>query len=585
MSDIQPPQEILEEILSHFNQDNFLKAEALASTLIKQYSNNMFLLKILGVIYARQGKFNEALEYNKRVISVNVKDSEGYNNLGLCYKNLDQIEDSIYSFKEAIRLNPSYADAYYNLSNVYEIQGEYNLSFEANLQAVTNKTKNIKAYTQLGVKMMARGRNEDALAALESGRTLAPNDSELGILYSTCLIRLDRCHEAKNWLNKMLKYDPNNSDVYTNLGHALMSEGNFSEAILALEKAISLNKNNAKAHFNLSQIKKYTAKDPHLLLMESLYESCSLNRNDRCLLSFALAKATGDVGDLQKEFLLLKEGNALRHSQVRYDDAEEIELSSKLKSNFSRINENSLSLHDVDVGIIPIFIIGMPRSGTSLVEQILSSHDEIKACGELSYVSEFGAAISEGHIKATKQSVLNFRYKYLEKINNMCNKSSMVIDKMPFNFKYLGIILSAFPEAKIIHVKRCPEATCWGIYKICFSKDSNALNFAYDLLSIKNYFLRYADLMKFYSQHFGKKIFDLNYDVLVNKQETITKSLIQYLNIEWDNKFLFPEKNRSPVRTASLLQVREKVYKGSSAKWEKYKPFLDGVFDDLEKYN
>ncbi len=159
MPDIQPPQEILKEILSHFNQDNFLKAETLANTLIEEYSNNIFLLKILGVINAKQGKFNEALEYNKRAISLNVEDSEGHNNLGLCYKNLNLIEDSIDAFKEAIRLNSSYADAYYNLSNVYEMQGNYNYSFEANLQAVTHNTKNIKAYVQLGNKMMTRGRN------------------------------------------------------------------------------------------------------------------------------------------------------------------------------------------------------------------------------------------------------------------------------------------------------------------------------------------------------------------------------------------------------------------------------------------
>ena len=585
MSDIQPPQEVLKEILSYFNQDNFLKAEELANALIKEYSSNTFLLKILGVIYAKQGKFSKALEYNKRVISVNAKDAEGYNNLGLCYKNLNLIEDSISAFKEAIRLNSSYADAYYNLSNVYDLQGNYNYSFEANLQAVTYNTKNIKAYTQLGVKMMARGRNEDALAHLESGRALAPDDSELGICYSTCLIRLDRCHEAKNCLNEILKHDPDNSDAYTNLGHALMYEGNSSEAVLALEKAISLNETNAKSHFNLSQIKKYTENDPHLQLMKSLHESCSLTDNDRCLLCFALGKAFGDIGDLQKEFLLLKEGNAIRNTQVKYDEAKEIELSKKLKSNFSRIKKSSLKIDDVDVGIVPIFIVGMPRSGTSLVEQILSSDDKIKGCGELSYVSEFGAAISEGQIKATKQDLLDFRYKYLEKLNNISNNSNMIIDKMPFNFKNLGIILSAFPEAKIIHVKRCPQATCWGIYKICFSKDSNALNFAYDLHSIKNYFLHYADMMKFYSQHFGEKIFDLNYDILVNNQEIITKNLIQYLDIKWDNKFLFPEKNQSSIRTASFLQVREKVYKGSSTKWEKYKPFLDGVFDDLEQYN
>ena len=118
----------------------------------------------------------------------------------------------------------------------------------------------------------------------------------------------------------------------------------------------------------------------------------------------------------------------------------------------------------------------------------------------------------------------------------------MIVDKMPFNFKYLGIIMSAFPEAKNNPCKETPEAICWGIYKKCFSRHSIALNFAYDLHHIKNYFVRYVDLMEFYSHYFADRIFDLNYDILVNKQETVTKNLIQHLGIEWDNTFLSQKK-------------------------------------------
>ena len=585
MSEIQPSQETLEEILSYFNQDNFLKAEELANTLIKEYSNNIFLLKILGVIHAKQGNFNKALEYNKRVITVNPKDSEGYNNLGICYKNLNFIEESIASFKQAIRLNSSYADAYYNLSNVYEMQGKDDYSFAANLQAVKYNTRNIKAYIQMSEKMMARGSHEDALVHLETARTFAPNDLELSICYGNCLNKLDRSDDAKKCLNEILRYDPDNSDAHNNIGSILMDEGNASEALIAFERAVSSNKKNIKSSFNLAQIKKYTLDDPHFLLMESLYQSNSVNQNDRCLLSFALAKAYGDVGDLQKEFLFLEEGNAIRRDQIKYNEAEDIELFSKLKSNFSEVKKNSLNICDIDEDIVPIFIVGMPRSGTTLVEQILSSNDDIMGCNELPYISQFGVSISIGQEKPTKENLLNFRYKYIEKINNFSRGSKMIVDKMPFNFKYLGIIMSAFPEAKIIHVKRRPEAICWGIYKKCFSRHSIALNFAYDLHYIKNYFLRYVDLMEFYSHYSADRIFDLNYDILVNKQETVTKNLIQYLGIEWDNTFLFPEKNQRSVRTASNLQVRKKVYKGSSSEWEKYKPFLDDVFDDLVKYD
>ena len=585
MSELQPSQESLNKILTYFNQENLTEAEELAESLIKEYSNNIFLLKILGVIYGKQGKFDRALEYSEKVVSINSKDPEGYNNLGLCYKNSDRIQDSIDAFIKAITLNPRYADAYYNLSNVYELAGKENLSFEANLKAVNHKSNNIKSYIQLSQKMMHRGRNDDAISLLEYAKCIDSKDPELGICYGNCLSKLERYDEAIKCLENVIKHDPNNSDAHNNIGSLLMDQGQSDEALLAFEKAISLNKNNARCSFNLAQIKKYTVGDPHLSLMRTLYQSNNLNKDHRCLLSFALGKAYEDIGDIQNEFFYLKEGNSIRYNQIKYDEDTDIDSFNKLRLNSSEINRHSLAMNDIDVDIVPIFIVGMPRSGTTLVEQILSSHDNIRGCNELPYISQFGAEISLGLTKPTKKNLVNFRHNYLKKINSISKNSKMIIDKMPFNFKYLSVIISAFPEAKIIHMKRRPEATCWGIYKKCFPRYSIALNFAYDLYHIKNYFLRYINLMKFYSEHFSNKIFELDYDVLVNNQEIVTKNLINHLNIEWDNKFLFPEKNQRSVRTASNLQVRKKIYKGSSEVWEKYKPFLNGVFDDLEKYN
>ena len=585
MSELQPSQESLNKILTYFNQENLIEAEELAESLIKEYSNNIFLLKILGVIYGKQGKFDRALEYSEKVVSINSKDPEGYNNLGLCYKNSDRIQDSIAAFKKAISLNPRYADAYYNLSNVYELAGKDKLSFEANLKAVNYGSKNIKPYIQLSEKMMHQGRNDEAIVYLDHARSIDSKDPELGICYGNCLSKLERYDEAMKCLENVLKHDPNNSNAHNNIGTLLMDQGQPHEALLAFEKAISLNKNNVRSSLNLCQIKKYNVDDPHLLFMRTLYQSNNLNQDDRCLLSFALGKAYEDIGDIQKEFFYLKEGNAIRCKKVKYDEDDNVNEFNKLRSNLFEINRHSLNINDVDVDIVPIFIVGMPRSGTTLVEQILSSHVNIRGCNELPYISQFGAEISLGPIKPTKKNLMEFRHNYLKKIYTISKNSKMIIDKNPFNFKYLSIIISAFPEAKIIHINRRPEATCWGIYKKCFSSNSIALNFAYDLHHIKNYFLRYIDLMKFYSEHFDDKIFELDYDVLVNHQETVTKNLINHLNIEWDDKFLFPEKNQRAVRTASNLQVRKKIYKGSSEIWEKYKPFLNGVFDDLEKYN
>jgi hypothetical protein len=229
---------------------------------------------------------------------------------------------------------------------------------------------------------------------------------------------------------------------------------------------------------------------------------------------------------------------------------------------------------------MPIFIVGMPRSGTTLVEQIISSHSKVTGAGELSFATQFGASIAQGLSDSTTDSLINFRERYLIKLQNVSNGNLIVTDKMPQNFLYIGLLAAAFPEAKIVHVKRNPTAVCWGNYKQYFA--SKSFGYCYGLDEVVAYYALYQNLMGFWEMKLPNRIYNLDYELLTINQDDETKKLIQHLDLDWESKCLSPQNNRRGVATASKLQIRKKVYQGSSEQWKKYEPFLNGAFDYLD---
>ena len=222
----------------------------------------------------------------------------------------------------------------------------------------------------------------------------------------------------------------------------------------------------------------------------------------------------------------------------------------------------------------------MPRSGTTLVEQIISSHSEVTGAGELNYTQQFGIDLTIGQKPVNAETVQSFRERYLAELAKRADGQAFVTDKMPQNFRYIALICAAFPEAKIVHVQRSAEATCWSNFKHYFASKEPWLflqPFRYS-----QYYGLYKDLMHFWSQSYSDRIYNLDYDKLTEDQEPETRRLIEYLGLNWEDACLAPQNNKRSVRTASQQQVRQKVYKGSSQAWRKYEPFLDGVFNELE---
>ena len=388
-----------------------------------------------------------------------------------------------------------------------------------------------------------------------------------------------RKSEAVDANQKAVALSPQDAEAHSNLGITLKELGRLDEAEASYNQAIALKPDLADAHRNLTLMKKFDAQDEQYSKMQELYLDKNISEEQRCHINFGLAKACEDLGDFEQAFAHYSEGNMQRKKLLNYDINKDVERFRKIKSNYPQIAYNSLEPEKFSKDLMPIFIVGMPRSGTTLVEQIISSHSKVTGAGELAFAAQFGAAIATGITEANNESLLNFRSKYLTKLKSVSNENLIITDKMPQNFRYIGLLAAAFPEAKIIHVKRNPAAVCWANYKQYFV--SKNIGYCYAIDDIISYHKLYENLMDFWTNTLSNRIYKLDYELLTVNQESETRQLIEYLGLDWDEKCLSPQNNMRSVATASNVQVRKKVYRGSSEQWRKYQPFLNGALDSF----
>jgi tetratricopeptide (TPR) repeat protein len=408
---------------------------------------------------------------------------------------------------------------------------------------------------------------------------LNPDYAEAHNNLGNTLKELGRLDEAEASYTQAIALKPEYPEAHHNLGNTLKGLGRLDEAEASYTQAIVLKPDYAEAHRHLTSMKKLNLQDEQYLKMQELYLDENISEEQRCHINFGLAKVCEDIGNFEQAYKHYREGNALRKKFLHYDISQDVEIFKKIKSNHSQIAKNSLEPDKSAKAPMPIFIVGMPRSGSTLVEQIISSHSQVTGAGELSFAAQFGGSIAMGFSEANREALLNFKDKYLEKIQNIASGDLFVTDKMPQNFRFIGLLASAFPEAKIVHVKRNPAAVCWANYKQYF--ESRNLIYCYEIEDVVSYHRLYKNLMEFWGNSLSKRIYNLDYELLTINQENETRKLIDCLGLDWDEKCLSPQNNARSVKTASSLQVRKKVYRGSSEQWKKYKPFLNGALDGL----
>ena len=580
MKNQDPNQEHLQSIISLFNQGQLQQALSESSQLLERFPNSVILYNIAGACNAGLMQFDAAINNYKKALKINPYYADAYSNMGNVLKDKGDLEAAIQSYKQALKIKPDYAQAYNNMGNALKDKGDLEAAIESYKQALKIKPDYAQAYSNMGIALKGKGDLNAAISSYKQALKIKPDYAEAYNNMGSALNDKGDLEAAIESYKQALKIKPDYAEAYNNMGIALKDKGDLEAAIESYKQALKIKPDYAEVYRNLSNMHRYKEHDEYFLKMQSLCQSSSLSDEQRCHLNFALSKASEDLNEISQSFNYLKIGNELRKKILSYDIKKDIELFSQLKKSYPSIALQSV-VESSDLK--PIFILGMPRSGTTLVEQIVSSHSEVTGAGELSYVSKFGGPTARGAIKPNTKMILEFRQRYIEALKKRSDGRSIVTDKMPQNFLYVGLIFSAFPDAKVIHVNRDPAATCWSNYKHYFI--DKELGYCYDLDDTVTYFGLYTDLMQFWLGHYGDRIYNLNYDNLTINQDDETRKLIEYLELEWENDCLSPQHNKRSVRTVSQQQVRQKVYQGSSQQWRKFEPYLNGAFDQLTELN
>ena len=481
--------------------------------------------------------------------------------------------------KNITQLFPAHQFAWKILGAVLLQTGRTAESLVPMQKAVQTEPKNAEAHSNLGVTLLRLGKIEDAEGSFKKAVALKPNYAEAHNNLGSTFKEQGKLSEAAKSFARATVVKPDYAEAHNNLGVMLKALGKFDQARASYTQAISLAPDNAEAHRHLTLLKTFHSKDRQYSKMLEIYSDQNISKRNRCHINFALAKAYEDLGEFGEAFSHLKEGNLIRKELLKYCIDQDRERFKNIKSTYPRIKQLSLKLDGLTRDVTPIFIVGLPRSGTTLIEQIVSSHSKVTGAGELPFATLFGSDIVNGISEISNGALVNFRVKYLEKLKDVSEGKKIVIDKMPHNFLHIGLLAAAFPEAKIVHVKRNPAAVCWANYRQYFALTSSGYSHAIEDIVI--YYKLYQDLMRFWFANLGSRIYELDYEQMTASQENETRQVIKYLELGWEDICLSPESNTRSVATASNVQVREKMYQGSSEQWKRYKLFLDGALDKL----
>ena len=396
--------------------------------------------------------------------------------------------------------------------------------------------------------------------------------------------------DAIKLYNSALIEDPNNNIIRYNLATTYQGLGNYVDARKEILKILNINPKFIIAHKVLSELTEYNQKTSHVLDMEKLINDDDISDNKKIELYFALGKAYEDIKEYSKSFEYLKIGNKIKKQSLNYNARSDLEALDDIIEIFKDIDFKKNKIHNSNFKNI-IFICGMPRSGTTLVEQIISTHRDVYGAGELVYLSQaIQKSFFDKSLKLNKKKLFDkiddgkndVEKFYNYQVDYHGSELKFVTDKAPQNFKWIGIMKLFFPNCKVIHCVRNPKDTCLSLYKNNFP--SNTMNWSFDEEDIGRYYGGYKNIMNFWKTKIPDFIYDLNYENLVKNQKEETKNLINFCNLDWDPDCLeFHKKNKTPIKTVSINQARKPIYNKSINSNELYSKYLPTLFNLLEK--
>nr|WP_210334007.1 tetratricopeptide repeat-containing sulfotransferase family protein [Mesorhizobium sangaii] len=530
------------------------EAEALYRQVLARKPNHAAAAHFLGLLLHQTGRSEEGLDLIEQSVSLQPKNPDFLNNFGTVMRDLGRIAAAIDFFRGAVDIRPDQLAARDNLGSSLKQLGQFEEAEEIYRGTVGRNPFHVRARIGLAETLQEAGRLDEALAVFREALTIRPKDA----------------------------------DLLHGLGVGLMEKGKLDEAVDLFRQALAVDPGMARAWLMLTQVKRQKERDSELTSMEAQHTKAPQDSLARMQLSFGLGKANDDLKDYGRAFDYFAEGNAIRRKGINYDAARtraEFEaMKATFDAGFFEKHRPSSIVDDT-----PIFVVGMPRSGTTLIEQIIASHPQVYGAGELGILKTavgkqfpltmkggFPAGIADMPDKAFAEA----GEAYLDMLHARYPGFKHVTDKMPGNFLLIGFLHMMLPKAKIVHCARNAAATCLSIYKVHFRGDSH--RYGYDLGELADFHNLYTDIMAHWHAVLPGVVHDVRYEDFVADQEGQTRALIAHLGLPWNDAVLSFHATDRPVRTASAAQVRQPMYQGSVDLWKRYGDRLKPLLDRLD---
>ena len=508
-----------------------------------------------GIRHAKAGRNKLAEESYKNVLSKDNKNVDALRLLGLlAFKNNNHdIAEKL--LIRAIQLDPYFHLLWDNLAKVFRVQNKL----------------------------------EESKKAFENLIKLDPKNNEAFVALGTIYNKLAQYKDGINSYKKALKLNDNNARVYLSMGHALKTLGNRKECEDSYLKAIKLFPLSGEGYWSLANLKTYTFNESQIQAMKSAIKE-DMHEQEKIQMMFALGKAYESKKDFKESFKFYNDGNWMQRKTVEYN-AEENSKSIDLTIDFFKQNKEKLNFDSGISSKDPIFILGLPRAGSTLLEQILSSHSMIEGTEELHNIMTIGRRIrttndSKNYLNnlldLNKENISSYGNMYIDETRWARKDNNFFIDKMPNNFPHIGLIKMILPNAKIIDARRNPLDGCFSCFKQYFAKGQH---FTYDLDDVARYYKDYLKIMKFWNNYFPDEIYTVCYENVINNPEQEVRLMLKYLGLDFEKSCMDFHKSSRPVKTASSEQVRQPIYKSGMNYWENYEDDLSTLVKHFPDYD
>lgn len=535
--------------------------------------------------FANEGKFEQADKILRDILAANNQFHPAIHMLGKLAFQSGRDDIAAPLFQRAAMIDGSNALYHCDFAETLFYLGEYQDALLAVNRSIQLNSNNSRAHFIAGNTLMKGGENEQAIKAFQKTISLDPKHgfahNNLGSLYEDD----GRLKEAKKQYENAMKLDKSNVLAYLNLSTVLSFEGDLAGSQKLLNSAIKIKPDYIEAHHNLSDLKRYKIGDEHIeILMGLLKEVDKIPLENQIRLYFILGKVHADLKEYDLAFDYYNTGNKLKRSTYEYDEDRMLEMHNEIKGVFSKTSFADLTIsknHD----IIPIFVVGMPRSGSTLIEQILSSHSMVHGAGELLILSELINKQFSGNFPNDIQSfgdatLIEIGHTYLRKTSELNPEAKYIVDKMPSNYLYAGLIKKIIPNAVIINTNRNSMDCSVSNYTHLFL---DTIHYTNDLSELGRYYKMYNDLMDHWRSVLPDGVlYDISYENVVDDLEKEARSLIDFIGLDWEEGCLDFHKQKSRVKTASAAQVRKPIYNSSIERWRVYEKHLGPLIHALD---